>query len=74
MEETTLQKLSGKVIEIVEKYQVLDQEVGRLREEAEVLRAANVQKDAEIDRLKEENSMKDLEIEEIVNKIESILG
>lgn len=74
MEETALQKLSNKVIEIVEKYQVLHQEVDRLREEAEVLKLASVQKDEEVNRLTEENGIKDLEIEEIVNKIESILG
>ena len=74
MEQTIFQKLHDKVMEMVERHHALKQEIDRLHEETEALRASDAQKDAEIARLKEENGMKDLEIEEIVNKIESILG
>lgn len=73
-EQTTLQKLSERVTQIVEQYDSMKNEIEALRTETVTLRSANEAKDAEINRLTEENGMKELEIEEIVNKIESILG
>jgi len=73
-EQTTLQKLSERVTQIVEQYDSMKNEIEVLRTEIVTLRSANEAKDAEINRLTEENGMKELEIEEIVNKIESILG
>ncbi len=72
--QTSLEKLSDKVGEIVQKYHSLKAENDMIRNELVQLKAEKEIKDQEIERLSEENAMKDLEIEEIVNKIESILG
>ena len=45
-----------------------------LRNELMTLKAEREIKDQEIERLSHENAQKDMEIEEIVNKIESILS
>ena len=45
-----------------------------IRNELITLKGEREIKTQEIQKLSEENAMKDLEIEEIVNKIESILG
>jgi hypothetical protein len=45
-----------------------------MKNELIMLKAERETKDQEIERLIDENAMKDLEIEEIVNKIESIIG
>jgi cell division protein FtsB len=71
---TTLEKLSEKVSEILQKYHALRGENEMMRNELITLKAEREIKNQEIDKLSEENAMKDLEIEEIVNKIESILG
>lgn len=73
-EQTTLQRLSDRVSQIVEQYDSMRQEIEVLRTETITLRSENEAKDVEISRLIDENGMKDLEIEEIVSKIESILG
>jgi cell division protein FtsB len=73
-EQTTLQKLSERVTEIVNQYDGMKNEIDVLRTEIVTLKSENEAKETEINRLVDENSMKDLEIEEIVNKIESILG
>jgi cell division protein FtsB len=72
--QTTLEKLSDKVSEIVQQYHSLKGETEVLRNELMTLKAEREIKDQEIEKLTEQNVMKDLEIEEIVNKIESILG
>jgi len=71
---TTIEKLSEKVSEILQKYHALRGENEMMRNELTTLKAEREIKNQEIDKLSEENAMKDLEIEEIVNKIESILG
>ena len=71
---TTIEKLSEKVSEILQKYHALRGENEMMRNELTTLKAERAIKNQEIDKLSEENAMKDLEIEEIVNKIESILG
>ncbi|MDQ7060001.1 MAG: hypothetical protein Q9M43_02255 [Sulfurimonas sp.] len=45
-----------------------------IRNELITLKAQREIQDQELEKLSEQNTMKDLEIEEIVNKIESILG
>ena len=72
--QTTLDILSEKVTQILEKYHTLKGENEVMRNELITLKAEREIKNQEIDKLTEENALKDLEIEEIVNKIESILG
>lgn len=72
--QTTLEKLSDKVSEILRQYHSLKSENEALRIEVVTLKAEKEVKDQEIEGLTEENILKDIEIEEIVNKIESILG
>jgi len=72
--ETTLEKLSNKVSQILQHYNSLKGENEALRTEIITLRAEREIKSQEIEKLVEQNAMKDLEIEEIVEKIESILG
>ena len=72
--QTTLEKLSDKVSDILQKYHALKGANEVMRNELMTLKAEREMKNREIEKLSEENAMKDLEIEEIVNKIESILG
>ncbi|CAI6149744.1 MAG: hypothetical protein SPLUMA2_SPLUMAMAG2_00799 [uncultured Sulfurimonas sp.] len=72
--QTTLEKLDEKVSEVLKQYHVLKSENETIRNELITLKAQREIQDQEIDKLTDENTMKDLEIEEIVNKIESILG
>ena len=72
--QTTLEKLSDKVSQILQQYHEMKGENEMLRTELVQEKAQRELKDQEIEKLTEENAMKDLEIEEIVNKIESILG
>lgn len=71
---STLDKLNDKVSQILQKYHSLKGENEMLRTELITLKAEREIKTQEIDKLVDANAMKDLEIEEIVNKIESILG
>ncbi len=72
--QTTLEKLSEKVSEILGQFHSLKSENESLRTEVVTLKAEKEVKDREIEGLTEENILKDIEIEEIVTKIESILG
>lgn len=72
--QTTLEKLSDKVSQILQQYHSFKSENEALRTELITLKAEKEVKNQEIERLIEENVMKDVEIEEIVNKIESMLG
>ncbi len=72
--QTTLEKLDEKVSEVLIQYHELKSENETIRNELITLKGQKEIQDQEIDKLTEENTMKDLEIEEIVNKIESILG
>ncbi|MBU1643256.1 hypothetical protein KKE54_07835 [bacterium] len=73
-ESTTLQKLSQKVSEMLKNYDELRIENALLKEEVEVLTSENSAKEAIVTRMKDDLIEKEREIEEIVNKIESILG
>ena len=66
-ERSTLDKLSDKVNQVLQKHQ-------EQQEESALLRSELQSKEATIESLREEIAMKDMEIEEIVAKIESILG
>jgi len=72
--QTTIEILSDKVSQILQKHNAMQNENEMLRNELVTLKAQSEAKGQEIEKLTEQNVMKDLEIEEIVNKIESILG
>jgi SMC interacting uncharacterized protein involved in chromosome segregation len=69
-----IEKLNEKVAALLDKYNALKSELIQAKNELSALREGESEKDQLIKQLQEENAMKDLEIEEIVNKIESILG
>lgn len=73
-EQSILDKLDEKVSQILERHNSLKGENETIRNELITLKAQCELKDVEIDKLSEANAMKDLEIEEIVSKIENILG
>ena len=72
--QTNLEKLNKKVIEILQQYNSLKSENELLRNEVVSLKTKQEIIDKELEKLLEENSQKDIEIEQIANKIESILG
>lgn len=72
--QTTLEKLTEKISNIMQHYNSLKIENEAMRMELVALKAEKEIKNQEIETLVEQNAMKDLEIEEIVSKIESILG
>jgi len=73
-ESTTLEKLSQKVSQMLRNYDELRMENAQLKEDVELLELDLTAKDASVAQLQEELIQKDREIDEIVNKIESILG
>jgi len=73
-ESTTLEKLSQKVNQMLRNYDELRMENAQLKESAEQLELDCNAKDAMVTQMQDELTEKDREIEEIVNKIESILG
>lgn len=66
-ERSALEKLSEKITMVMERHGSMNAETVRLREE-------NAHWQSEIAKLREELSLKDREIEEIISKIESILA
>ncbi len=72
--QTTLEKLDEKVSSILQKYNTLKNENVTLQTEVATLKAEKELKDQQILKLEDDNTMKELEIEEIVSKIEGILG
>ncbi len=72
--QTTLEKLDEKVSQILRKYHELKSENETIRNELITLKAQKAIQVQELEKLSEQNTMKDLEIEEIVSKIESMLG
>ncbi|WP_300362705.1 hypothetical protein [Hydrogenimonas sp.] len=69
-----IEQLSRKIDSVVGRIKALEEENARLRNELVSVKAQNEAKDAQIDKLNEELTMKDLEIEEVIGKIEAILG
>ncbi len=73
-ESTTLQKLSQKVSQMLRNYDELRIENAKLKESIEQLESEKISKNALVKQMEDELLEKDREIEEIVTKIESILG
>jgi len=69
-----IDKLSDKIDALLAKLKHLAEENSRLRNEVVSLKAQSEAKDAQIAKLNEELAMKDLEIEEVIGKIEAMLG
>ena len=69
-----IEQLNEKIDAMVSRYDVMKSEVAGLRNEVVSAKAQSEAKDVEINKLQEDNALKDLEIEEIVQKIELALG
>ncbi len=72
--QTIIERLDDKVSQILKKYDELKSVNDTLRTEIVTLKSESELKNAEIARLTDDNAMKELEIEDIMSKIESILG
>ena len=72
--QSNLEKLDEKVSQVLEEYRTTKDENDMMRNEIITLKANCELKNQEIEKLTEDNTMKDLEIEEIMIKIENILG
>ncbi|HIP54415.1 MAG TPA: hypothetical protein EYH11_02975 [Sulfurimonas autotrophica] len=72
--QTALEKLNEKISNFLQEYHTLKGENEMMRNEIVTLKANCELKNQEIEKLNQQNAQKDIEIEEIVNKIESILG
>lgn len=72
--QSILDKLGGKVSQMMQQIKELNEENGQLKNELMSAQAQNEASRARIDQLEADNAAKEREIEEIVTKIESILG
>jgi peptidoglycan hydrolase CwlO-like protein len=72
--QNVLDKLGGKVSQIMQQLQALREENEVLKNDLMNQQAQNEAYRSQIERLESDNAAKEREIEEIVNKIESILG
>ena len=72
--QTTLDTLNEKVLQLLQQFNNLKSENEAMRNEIVTLKGEREIKNQELDKLAELNRLKDIEIEEIVSKIESILG
>lgn len=72
--QSVLDKLGGKVTQVMAQLQALREENEVLKNDLMSAQAQNEAYRAQIERLEADNAAKEREIEEIVNKIESILG
>ncbi len=73
-EQSILDRLGEKVSLILQQYHELQGENELLSNEVVVLREQNEAYASQVEQLEDDIAVKELEIEEIVNKIESILG
>ena len=73
-DQTTLEKLSQKVNQMLRNYDELRIENSELKEKIERLELDHLAKEAAVTEMQDELTEKDREIEEIVTKIESMLG
>ncbi len=74
-EETNkIKLLSQKVDELLKNYKDLKEESEKLKNEIATLKASNDAKDIHIKKLEEKVSISDLEGDEILSKIEEVLG
>lgn len=69
-----IEQLNEKIETMVSRYDTMKNENETLRNEVMSAKAQSEVKDVAITRLEEENMAKDIEIEEIVKKIESALA
>lgn len=69
-----IEQLNSKIDAMVTRYESMKEENESLRNEIVSAKAQSEAKDSAITRLEEENALKDIEIEEIVKKIELALG
>ncbi len=69
-----IEKLGSKIEEFLQKYSRLKEENENLRRELVTCKAASEEKEKEIERLRDEIAMKNLEIDEIIKKIEQFVG
>ncbi|MEJ2469251.1 MAG: hypothetical protein P8Y51_09400 [Campylobacterales bacterium] len=72
--QSVLDKLGGKVSQIMQQLQSLKEENEVLKNDLMNQQAQNEAYRNQIEQLESDNAAKEREIEEIVNKIESILG
>jgi cell division protein FtsB len=71
---TTIEILDERVSQVLEQYKVLKNENALLHDNLASLNQSIESKNKEIETLSEENAMKDLEIEDIISKVENILN
>ena len=72
--QTTLDTLNEKVLQLLQQFNNMKDENEAMRNELVTLKGEREIKSQELEKLTELNRLKDIEIEEIVSKIESILG
>jgi len=78
---TVLEDLDAKISLILEKYTLmkgeklsLEEENNRLKSDFNLLKEAFQAKNQEIEKLQEEEELKDLELEDIVHRINKVIG
>ena len=69
-----IEQLNEKIDTMVSRYETMKIENETLRNEVVSHKAQSEAKDTQINKLEEDNAMKDIEIEDIVKKIELALG
>ena len=72
--QTIIELLNEKIDAMVSRYDAMKHENETLRNEVVTAKAQSEAKDTQISKLEDENSLKDIEIEDIVKKIELALG
>lgn len=72
--QTIIEQLNEKIDAMVSRYEMMKNENRALQNEVASAKAQSEAKDAQIRKLEGENALKDIEIEDIVKKIESALG
>ncbi len=70
----TIEELNKKIDAMLSRYESIKEENQALQNELLNAKAYSEAKDTQIKRLEEENALKDIEIEDIVKKIELALG
>jgi len=71
---TLIERLTTLTTQLIDKHSIAANEIKALQEEIATLHASLKTKDDEISQLSDELLEKDIEIEAIVSKIESLLG
>jgi cell division protein ZapB len=72
--QTIIEQLNEKIDAMVARYETIKSENSALQNEVASVKAQSEAKDAQIRKLEEDNALKDIEIEDIVKKIESALS